>query len=77
MLTPSKEHLAEGLIWKIGKRPMLQSDINAGNFDGIPNELRPLDKILWTFSPVKFLPDTSKRGFLSWRTEDGSLVILD
>ncbi|XP_023551526.1 uncharacterized protein LOC111809318 [Cucurbita pepo subsp. pepo] len=46
MLTPSKEHLAEGLIWKIGKRPMLQSDINAGNFDGIPNELRPLDKIL-------------------------------
>ncbi|XP_022993613.1 uncharacterized protein LOC111489553 [Cucurbita maxima] len=46
MLTPSKEHLAEGLIWKIGKRPMLQSDINAGNFDGIPNELKPLNKIL-------------------------------
>lgn len=46
MLTPSKEHLAEGMLWKIGKRPMLQSDINAGNFDGIPKELRPLNKIL-------------------------------
>lgn len=46
MLTPSKEHLAEGMVWKIGKRPMLQSDINAGNFDGIPKELRPLNKIL-------------------------------
>ncbi|KAL0540823.1 hypothetical protein IC582_020838 [Cucumis melo] len=46
MLTPSKEHLAEGIVWKIGKRPMLQSDINAGNFDGIPKELRPLNKIL-------------------------------
>ncbi|KAI5604779.1 hypothetical protein BDE02_01G310300 [Populus trichocarpa] len=46
MLTPSKEHLAEGIIWKIGKRPMLQSDVNAGNFDGLPRELRPLGKIL-------------------------------
>jgi hypothetical protein len=46
MLTPSKEHLAEGMIWKIGKRPMLQSDVNAGNFDGLPRELRPLGKIL-------------------------------
>ncbi|XP_022133850.1 uncharacterized protein LOC111006302 [Momordica charantia] len=46
MLTPSKEHLAEGMVWKIGKRPMLQSAINAGNFDGIPKELRPLNKIL-------------------------------
>ncbi|CAK9308888.1 unnamed protein product [Citrullus colocynthis] len=46
MLTPSKEHLAEGMLWKIGKRPMLQLDINAGNFDGIPKELRPLNKIL-------------------------------
>ncbi|CAN6708789.1 unnamed protein product [Malus baccata var. baccata] len=46
MLTPNKEHLAEGIVWKVGKRPMLQSDINAGNFDGIPKELRPLGKIL-------------------------------
>ncbi|PON52518.1 beta-galactosidase [Parasponia andersonii] len=46
MLTPNKEHLAEGIVWKIGKRPMLQSDVNAGNFDGVPRELRPLEKIL-------------------------------
>ncbi|XP_057983965.1 uncharacterized protein LOC131168505 isoform X2 [Malania oleifera] len=46
MLTPSKEHLAEGIVWKIGKRPMLQSDVNSGNFDGLPRELRPLGKIL-------------------------------
>uniref|UniRef100_A0A2P2KQY4 Uncharacterized protein n=1 Tax=Rhizophora mucronata TaxID=61149 RepID=A0A2P2KQY4_RHIMU len=45
MLTPSKEHLAEGIL-KHGKRPMLQSDINAGNFEGLPRELRPLGKIL-------------------------------
>lgn len=46
MLTPSKEHLAEGIQWKIGKRPMLESDVNSGNFDGVPRELRPLAKIL-------------------------------
>ncbi|GAB2284208.1 hypothetical protein Dimus_018674 [Dionaea muscipula] len=46
MLTPSKEHLAEGTLWKIGKRPMLQSDVDSGNFDGLPRELRPLEKIL-------------------------------
>ncbi|KAG2714523.1 hypothetical protein I3760_03G031600 [Carya illinoinensis] len=46
MLTPSKEHLAEGIVWKSGKRPMLQSDVNAGNFDGLPRELRPFEKIL-------------------------------
>ncbi|XP_073155442.1 uncharacterized protein [Henckelia pumila] len=46
MLTPNKEHLAEGVHWKIGERPMLQSDVNSGNFDGIPKELRPLNKIL-------------------------------
>ncbi|XP_058726211.1 uncharacterized protein LOC131597533 [Vicia villosa] len=34
MLTPSKEHLAEGIVWQTGKRPMLQSDIDAGHFDG-------------------------------------------
>lgn len=46
MLTPTKEHLAEGIVWKAGKRPMLASNINAGNFDGVPMELRPLRKIL-------------------------------
>lgn len=46
MLTPNKEHLAEGIQWKIGKRPMLQSDVNSGNFEGVPKELRPLGKIL-------------------------------
>ncbi|KAI8018424.1 hypothetical protein LOK49_LG04G03773 [Camellia lanceoleosa] len=46
MLTPNKEHLAEGIHWKIGKRPVLQSDLNSGNFDGMPRELRPLGKFL-------------------------------
>ncbi|XP_075667906.1 uncharacterized protein LOC142637820 [Castanea sativa] len=45
MLTPNMEHLAEGIAWE-GKRPMLQSDVSAGNFEGIPKELRPFDKIL-------------------------------
>lgn len=46
MLTPNKEHLAEGIHWKLGKRPLLQSDVNSGNFDGVPRELRPLYKVL-------------------------------
>ncbi|KAK9113752.1 hypothetical protein Syun_020549 [Stephania yunnanensis] len=46
MLTPSKEHLAEGIHWKSGKRPMLQSDIDSGNFEQLPKELRPTGKIL-------------------------------
>ncbi|KAK4409923.1 hypothetical protein Sango_0065300 [Sesamum angolense] len=46
MLTPNKEHLAEGIHWKIGKRPVLQSDVKSGNFEGMPKELRPLDRIL-------------------------------
>ncbi|XP_011085827.1 uncharacterized protein LOC105167711 isoform X1 [Sesamum indicum] len=46
MLTQNKEHLAEGIHWKIGKRPVLQSDVKSGNFDGMPKELRPLDQIL-------------------------------
>ncbi|XP_042498434.1 uncharacterized protein LOC122076887 [Macadamia integrifolia] len=44
MLTPNKEHLAQGVIWKMGKRPMLQSDVDSGNFDNLPRELRPIDK---------------------------------
>ncbi|XP_039017006.1 uncharacterized protein LOC120147762 isoform X2 [Hibiscus syriacus] len=46
MLTPNKEHLAEGTVWKIGNRPMLESDVNAGNFDQLPKELRPQGRIL-------------------------------
>lgn len=46
MLTPSKEHIAESMLWKDRKSPFYQSDISAGNFDGLPKELRPLGKIL-------------------------------
>ncbi|XP_015063874.1 uncharacterized protein LOC107009112 [Solanum pennellii] len=46
MLTPTKEHLAEGIHWKVGKRPLLQSDVKSGNFDGMPRELRPIGKML-------------------------------
>lgn len=46
MLTPSKEHIAESLLWKDQKRPFYQSDVNSGNFDGLPKELRPLGKFL-------------------------------
>ncbi|KAL0377427.1 UNVERIFIED_CONTAM: Protease Do-like 1, chloroplastic [Sesamum radiatum] len=56
MLTPNKEHLAEGIHWKSGKRPVLQSDVNSGNFDGVPKELRPLNKILY-YTPKKLQPD--------------------
>lgn len=46
MLTPSKEHIAESALWKDRKMPFNQSDLNSGNFDGLPRELRPLGKIL-------------------------------
>eukprot|EP00268_Persea_americana_P016617 TRINITY_DN17877_c0_g2_i7.p1 TRINITY_DN17877_c0_g2~~TRINITY_DN17877_c0_g2_i7.p1 ORF type:complete len:277 (+),score=51.99 TRINITY_DN17877_c0_g2_i7:1385-2215(+) len=46
MLTPTKEHLAEGIMRNIGKRPMLQSDITSGNFDNIPRNLKPIDRFL-------------------------------
>lgn len=46
MLTPNKEHLAEGIQWKMGERPLFESDVSSGNFAGIPRELRPLAKIL-------------------------------
>ncbi|KAJ8426132.1 hypothetical protein Cgig2_001000 [Carnegiea gigantea] len=41
MLTPSKEHIAESALWKDRKMPFNQSDVNSGNFDGLPRELRP------------------------------------
>ncbi|KAF9604168.1 hypothetical protein IFM89_003292 [Coptis chinensis] len=46
MLTPNKEHLAEGILKKIGTRPMLQSNVDSGNFERLPRELRPIEKIL-------------------------------
>ncbi|XP_019051532.1 PREDICTED: uncharacterized protein LOC104587208 isoform X2 [Nelumbo nucifera] len=46
MLTPNKEHLAEGIVWKTGNRPVLQSDVDSRNFDSLPRELRPIGKIL-------------------------------
>lgn len=46
MLTPNKEHLAEGTVWKTGNRPMLEADVNAGNFDRLPKELRRQGRIL-------------------------------
>ncbi|XP_048498930.1 uncharacterized protein LOC104907659 isoform X2 [Beta vulgaris subsp. vulgaris] len=46
MLTPSKEHIAESVLWKDRKEPFCQSDISAGNFDGLPKELRPLGRFL-------------------------------
>ncbi|KAK1410125.1 hypothetical protein QVD17_36658 [Tagetes erecta] len=46
MLTPNKEHLAEGIHWKTGSRTLLQSNVDSGNFDGVPKELRPLGTIL-------------------------------
>ncbi|XP_039115530.1 uncharacterized protein LOC120251054 [Dioscorea cayenensis subsp. rotundata] len=46
MLKPNKEHLAEGVLRNFGKRPMFQSEIESGNYDRLPRELRPLGKIL-------------------------------
>ncbi|KAG1368033.1 hypothetical protein COCNU_14G005010 [Cocos nucifera] len=45
MLTPNKEHLAEGVLRNFGKRPMFQKDIDSGNFDHLPRELKPIGKI--------------------------------
>ncbi|KAL7606872.1 hypothetical protein Lser_V15G20666 [Lactuca serriola] len=45
MLTPNKEHLADGIQWKSGMRPMLQSDVSSGNFDSLPRELRPYGRM--------------------------------
>ncbi|KAF7824172.1 Pollen-specific protein SF21 [Senna tora] len=46
MRMPNKEHRAEDIIGKMGERPMLKSDIDAGIFDGLPIKLKPLDKIM-------------------------------
>ncbi|KAH0939851.1 hypothetical protein HID58_007312, partial [Brassica napus] len=41
MLTPNKEHLADGIVWKMGQRPMLQSDLDAENFKTTLNAFQP------------------------------------
>ncbi|KAL5725150.1 hypothetical protein ACHQM5_008325 [Ranunculus cassubicifolius] len=46
MLTPSKEHLAEGVLRKVGKNSVLESYAESGNFDNLPRELRPFEKVL-------------------------------
>ncbi|ONK68401.1 uncharacterized protein A4U43_C05F11130 [Asparagus officinalis] len=45
MLTPNREHLAEGVLRNFGKRPVFQSEINSGNYDRLPRELKPIGKI--------------------------------
>ncbi|KAK1321804.1 hypothetical protein QJS10_CPA03g00401 [Acorus calamus] len=46
MLAQTKEHLAEGVLRDFNKRPMFESNIAAGNFDGLPKELKPYHKLL-------------------------------
>lgn len=46
MLTPTKEHLAEGVLKHLKERPMLKTDVTSGNVEAIPPELRPFDTIL-------------------------------
>ncbi|KAJ1268013.1 hypothetical protein BS78_07G104300 [Paspalum vaginatum] len=45
MLTPRKEHLAPGVLREYGKRPMLQTQIDSGNYDNLPTELKPIGRI--------------------------------
>uniref|UniRef100_A0A0A9B997 Uncharacterized protein n=1 Tax=Arundo donax TaxID=35708 RepID=A0A0A9B997_ARUDO len=45
MLTPSKEHLAPGVLREYGKRPMFQTQIDSGNYDHLPTELKPIGRI--------------------------------
>lgn len=45
MLTPSKEYLAPGVLREYGKRPMFQTQIDSGNYDHLPTELKPLGRI--------------------------------
>ncbi|KAL6848885.1 hypothetical protein ACP4OV_021468 [Aristida adscensionis] len=45
MLTPNKEHLAPGVLHEYGKRPMFQTQIDSGNYDHLPTELKPIGRI--------------------------------
>lgn len=44
MLIPTKEHIAEGILRNLDKRPLLESDVTSGNFEAIPKRLQPMDK---------------------------------
>ncbi|XP_047045008.1 uncharacterized protein LOC124649405 [Lolium rigidum] len=46
MLTPNKQHLAPAVMFQYGERPMFQADVDSGNFDHLPAEMRPIGKIL-------------------------------
>ncbi|KAK9272657.1 hypothetical protein L1049_003033 [Liquidambar formosana] len=69
MLTPSKEHLAEGILWKIGKRPMLQSDENTPSVVYITNLAVRQDAFTLDVLEV---PQGSGSGFV-W-DKDGHIV---
>jgi hypothetical protein len=43
MLTPTKQHIAEGIMRETGKRPMLQQD---GSSASLPVELRQPDDVM-------------------------------
>ncbi|XP_074567600.1 uncharacterized protein LOC141824249 [Curcuma longa] len=45
MLTPNMEHLATGVLQNFGKMPLFQSNIDSGNYDHLPRELKPIGKI--------------------------------
>lgn len=47
MLTPTKKHMAEGILKETGKRPMLRSDpITSVPSKSLPAELRPPDNVM-------------------------------
>lgn len=46
MLAPNKEHLAPGVLQNYGKRPVFQSEVDCGNYDHLPRELKPIGKII-------------------------------
>eukprot|EP01018_Ginkgo_biloba_P022258 Gb_06054 [translate_table: standard] len=46
MLTPTKEHIAEGILRNLDKRPMLQTDVASGKYSTLPKALHPIDNIL-------------------------------
>uniref|UniRef100_M8ARM2 Uncharacterized protein n=1 Tax=Aegilops tauschii TaxID=37682 RepID=M8ARM2_AEGTA len=46
MMSTNKEHLAPAALREFGQRPMFQADVDSGNFDHLPTELRPMSKII-------------------------------
>ncbi|XP_044984193.1 uncharacterized protein LOC123451531 isoform X1 [Hordeum vulgare subsp. vulgare] len=46
MMSTNKEHLAPAALREFGQRPMFQADVESGNFDHLPTELRPISKII-------------------------------